>query len=92
MSGKTTDSRPNILQANKRLLLRRFLSGNSGFILHPARILETYQRKALTADLAAGLTVAVVLLPQAIAYAMIAELPPATGLYAAIVGSVVGAL
>ncbi len=39
-----------------------------------------------------GLTVAVVLLPQAIAYAMIAELPPQMGLYAAIVAAMVGAL
>ncbi|MBC8425885.1 STAS domain-containing protein [bacterium] len=32
------------------------------------------------------------MLPQAIAYAMIAELPPQTGIYAAIVASIVGAL
>jgi len=36
--------------------------------------------------------VAIVLLPQAIAYAMIAELPPNMGLYAAIITSVIGAL
>jgi SulP family sulfate permease len=40
----------------------------------------------------AGLTVAVILLPQAIAFAIIAELPPEMGLYAAIVGAIVGAL
>jgi SulP family sulfate permease len=40
----------------------------------------------------AGLTVAVVLLPQAIAYALIAELPPQVGLYTAIVAAIVGAL
>jgi sulfate permease, SulP family len=87
-----TTSKISGTQAKKRLWLWRFFSENSGFLLHPARILETYQRKALTADMTAGLTVAVVLLPQAIAYAMIAELPPSTGLYAAIVGAVVGAL
>jgi len=42
--------------------------------------------------LIAGLTVAVVMLPQAIAYAMIAELPPEMGLYSAIIAAVVGAL
>jgi SulP family sulfate permease len=36
--------------------------------------------------------VAVILLPQGIAYAFIAELPPQTGIYAAIVAAVVGAL
>lgn len=40
----------------------------------------------------AGLTVAVILLPQALAYAVIAELPPQMGLYAAIVASIVAAL
>jgi SulP family sulfate permease len=42
--------------------------------------------------LIAGLTVAIVMLPQAIAYALIAELPPEVGLYSAIVAAVVGAL
>ncbi len=38
------------------------------------------------------MTVAIVLLPQAIAYALIAELPPQMGLYSAIVAAIVGAL
>ena len=46
----------------------------------------------MRSDLIAGVTVAVVLLPQAIAFALIAELPPAVGLYAAIVAAIVGAL
>ena len=58
----------------------------------PARILQNYQRKDLTADILASLTVAVIMLPQAIAYALIAELPPQTGLYAAIVATIIGAL
>jgi len=36
--------------------------------------------------------VAVILLPQAIAYAMVAELPPEVGLYTGIVGAIIGAL
>ena len=39
-----------------------------------------------------GLTVAVILLPQAIAFAIIAELPPQMGLYAAVIGGLAGAL
>ena len=64
----------------------------SVFFARPAAILRGYRREDLRPDLVAGLTVAVVLLPQAIAYAMIAELPPQMGLYAAIVAAIVGAL
>jgi sulfate permease, SulP family len=62
------------------------------YFLRPVRLLKTYDRNKLRPDLVAGLTVAVILLPQAIAFALIAELPPATGLYAAVVGAVIGAL
>ncbi|MFC1976510.1 SulP family inorganic anion transporter, partial [Chloroflexota bacterium] len=63
------------------------------FFLQPLRLFRTYNlRSNLRPDLMAGLTVAVILLPQAIAFALIAELPPEMGLYAAIVGAVVGAL
>ncbi len=62
------------------------------FFLQPVRIIKRYRREFLRPDLLAGLTVAVVLLPQAIAYAQIAELPPQVGLYAAITASIVGAL
>ena len=54
--------------------------------------MESYRFSYLRPDLLAGLTVAVILLPQAIAYAMIAELPPEIGIYAAIVGAIIGAL
>lgn len=43
-----------------------------------------YDRGAFRGDLTAGLTVAVMLVPQAMAYANLAGLPPVTGLYAAI--------
>ena len=72
--------------------LRRWTADESVFFLRPARVFKGYALADLRPDLLAGLTVAVVLLPQAIAYAMIAELPPQTGLYAAIVAAVVGAL
>lgn len=61
-------------------------------ITRPVQIFKHYQLSDLRPDIVAGLTVAVVALPQAMAYALIAELPPETGLYATIVGSIVGAL
>ena len=71
---------------------RRWVHDVLTFFGRPVAIARHYRREDLRADLLAGLTVAVILLPQAIAYALIAELPPQTGLYAAIVASVVGAL
>ncbi|MEA3440067.1 MAG: SulP family inorganic anion transporter [Chloroflexota bacterium] len=62
------------------------------YLLRPISFLPKYDRSQLRPDLIAGLTIAVILLPQAIAYALIAELPPQMGIYTAIVGAVVGAL
>jgi SulP family sulfate permease len=56
------------------------------------RWLRGYDRATLGADVAAGLTVAVMLVPQAMAYAALAGMPPVTGLYASIVPLVVYAL
>jgi SulP family sulfate permease len=60
--------------------------------VRPVEIIRTYRWAYLRYDIVAGLTVAVVTLPQAMAYALIAELPPQVGLYAAVVGAIVGAL
>ena len=54
--------------------------------------LRGYGAHAARADLVAGLTVAAVAVPQAMAYAMVAGLPPVYGLYTAIVMTAVGAL
>jgi len=54
--------------------------------------LKTYQAAFLKGDAIAGLTVAVVLIPQAMAYAMLAGLPPVYGLYAGAVTPLIGAL
>lgn len=51
-----------------------------------------YHLGTARADLLAGLTVAAVAVPQAMAYALVAGLPPEHGLYTAIVMTVVGAL
>lgn len=63
--------------------------------LHPAPFLKTirgYSVPALRGDLLAGVTVAIFAVPQAIAYGMLAEIPPIHGLYAAMVAAVVAAL
>jgi len=60
--------------------------------LQPVRLFQEYDRGNLRSDVIAGLTIAVILLPQAIAFALIAELPPQMGLYAAILGAIIGAL
>lgn len=64
----------------------------SAFLARPARIFRAYHTADLRPDILAGLTVALVIVPQAIAYALIAELPPQMGLYSAIAGAIVGAL
>ena len=47
--------------------------------------IPNYKKEWLSGDLAAGLTVGIMLIPQGMAYAMIAGLPPVYGLYAATV-------
>ncbi|MFZ0240014.1 MAG: SulP family inorganic anion transporter [Desulfobacterales bacterium] len=51
-----------------------------------------YGKRYIKADLFAGLTVAVVAVPQSMAYALIAGLPVQYGLYASIVPTIVGCL
>lgn len=46
--------------------------------------LPTYRRADLASDLIAGLVVAIMLVPQGMAYALLAGLPPQVGLYASI--------
>ncbi len=53
---------------------------------------KTYNTSFLKGDLSAGLTVGVMLIPQGMAYAMIAGLPPVYGLYASITPLIIYAL
>ena len=54
--------------------------------------LPEYNRSKFYGDLSAGLTVGVLLIPQGMAYAMIAGLPPIFGLYASFVPQLIYAL
>ncbi len=53
---------------------------------------RSYERSDLPHDLSAGITVGVLLVPQALAYASLAGLPPITGLYAALASLIVYAM
>ena len=54
--------------------------------------LREYNGATARADLLAGLTVAAIAVPQAMAYALILGLPPQYGLYTAMVMTIIGAL
>ncbi len=54
--------------------------------------LKTYDKSWLAGDLGAGLTVGVMLIPQGMAYAMLAGLPPIYGLYASTIPLIIYAL
>ena len=53
---------------------------------------KAYSIGVFKSDALAGLTVAVVLIPQSMAYAMLAGLPPVYGLYAATIAPIIAAL
>ena len=54
--------------------------------------LPNYKKEWFKGDLGAGLTVGIMLIPQGIAYAMIAGLPPIYGLYTAMIPQIVYAI
>lgn len=56
-----------------------------GRIFPLIQTLQNYNREALQGDVSAGLTVGVMLIPQGMAYAILAGMPPVYGLYASIV-------
>jgi sulfate permease, SulP family len=54
--------------------------------------LRQYRRTLLAGDISAGLVVAMMMIPQGMAYALVAGLPPVTGIYASILPPVLYAL
>ncbi|MGB5277541.1 MAG: SulP family inorganic anion transporter, partial [Gammaproteobacteria bacterium] len=70
-----------------------------GLVANPRRLLpflswigKCKDSSVLTADIVAGITVALVLVPQSMAYAQLAGLPPYYGLYASFLPGIVAAL
>ncbi len=68
------------------------LSSPFHYLKRPLSVVRSFQKENFRGDLMAGLTVGIIMLPQGIAFALIADLPPAMGLYASIVGAFFGAL
>ncbi len=56
------------------------------------RWFENYSKEHFIRDLIAGITVAAVYVPQAMAYALLAGMPPITGLYTAFIATIVAAI
>ncbi len=62
-------------------------------VLTPRALLfRTLSRKVVRDDVVAGLTVATIIIPNAMAYALLVGLPPHMGLYATLAGAAVGVL
>ncbi|MDQ7082344.1 MAG: SulP family inorganic anion transporter [Aquificota bacterium] len=56
------------------------------------RWFRDYSKDSFIRDLIAGITVAAVYVPQAMAYALLAGMPPITGLYTAFIATIVAAI
>ncbi|XLZ71834.1 sulfate permease [Massilia sp. SR12] len=54
--------------------------------------LRSYRRALLPGDISAGIVVAMMMIPQGMAYALVAGLPPVTGIYASILPPIIYAL
>ncbi len=72
--------------------MRKMLKAYLKNIAPYPRWLHLVNRESLRADFIAGFTGAIIVLPQAVAFAMIAGLPPVFGLYTAMITPVVAAL
>lgn len=73
-------------------LIQLLQDGKSRFVPFLDWIFELKNPKILKADIIAGITVALVLIPQSMAYAQLAGIPPQHGLYAAFLVPIVAAL
>lgn len=72
--------------------VRSWMRANVLYFAHPFEVIRSYRSVDFRYDLIASLNVAVVLVPQSIAFALIANVPPQMGLYTAIVAAAVGGL
>ena len=76
----------------KEYLTQLLSDAKSRFVPFLDWIFELKNPATLKADIIAGTTVALVLIPQSMAYAQLAGLPPQVGLYAAFLVPIVAAL
>src|SRR6476619_5528857 len=67
---------PERMSAARESRVERWIPG--------VRVIRTYERSWLRPDLVAGVVLAAILVPQGMAYAQLAGLPAATGLYTTI--------
>ena len=72
--------------------LKQGILSATKYLRRPYTILHNYDRQNFRPDLIAGVTVAVIGIPTAIAFATLAGLPPQMGLYATILGGIFGTL
>jgi SulP family sulfate permease len=79
---------PEFLNVSPKESLRRYARS----FARPLEIVRGYRKRHIRPDFVAGATVAVLAIPQCIAYAAIAGLPPTYGLYSAVVATIAGAL
>ena len=79
-------------QPNWTTTLSNNLKDLSRYLAQPVDLFTHYNLQYLRPDLIAGFTLAIIVLPQSIAAALLAELPATTGLYTAIIGALFGAL
>lgn len=74
-------------------LVRRFIQRNMHMLVPRMPVPgKNYTLSQIRHDLVAGITVAGVLIPQSIGYALLAGVPPINGLYAALFGGIAGSL
>jgi len=79
-------------QPNWATTLSNNLKDLTRYLAQPIDLFTGYNLAYLRPDLIAGFTLAIIVLPQSIAAALLAELPATTGLYTAIIGALFGAL
>jgi SulP family sulfate permease len=76
----------------REALQKTVLQSLKNLLPHMPVLGKNYSLRDLQKDTFAGATVAAVLVPQSMAYALLAGIPPAHGLYAALIGGIAGSV
>lgn len=88
----TSRSQESVAMDQWRTFITGFLPTSISSIFPILSSIRSYNRDYLRGDLVAGITVAAMLIPQGMAYAMLAGLPPVMGLYASMLPMLLYAL